>query len=284
MKDNMNLSMDRYNPTSLDTICGSLCYAMGAEPPKQAAPKCDELCALIDEKLQGRKADRMFIYNPDAIAQWLLQKHPNMFRGMERYIQLQLPLCTVMPSVTPVCFSTFYTGAQPEVHGIRKKTDPMVCDTFFDAMSRAGKKVALIALGRASVGKLFLNKNIDYYLYEDSDEGLAMVAERILKDEHDVIVYYNGYYDSMMHSHGPESPEAFGELRTNVETFNMCARLIERNWQSHDTLLAFAMDHGCHTDHEVTKSGKTYYGDHGFFVPSDMNIVHQYGIIPAKKD
>ena len=54
---------------------------------------------------------------------------------------LTLPLQTVMPSVTPVCFATMYTGAQPEVHGIQSYTKPVVkTDSVFDVLIRNGKK------------------------------------------------------------------------------------------------------------------------------------------------
>lgn len=56
------------NKTSLDTVCGTLCYAMGITLPDQAADKNDVFSKFIDEKFAGDKADRIFMYNPDAIA------------------------------------------------------------------------------------------------------------------------------------------------------------------------------------------------------------------------
>ena len=45
-----------------------------------------------------------------------------------------------MLPVTPVCFGTMYTGAQPAVHGIQKYEKPVIqIDTIFDALIRAGK-------------------------------------------------------------------------------------------------------------------------------------------------
>ena len=57
------------NERSLDTLCAALCYAMGIEAPAQAAAPSAELCAYVDEKLAGRKADRIVMFNPDAVAQ-----------------------------------------------------------------------------------------------------------------------------------------------------------------------------------------------------------------------
>ena len=55
------------NPNSLDSLCGALSYAMGIESPKQAAEPNADLCAYLDRTLGGKKADRVFMYNPDAI-------------------------------------------------------------------------------------------------------------------------------------------------------------------------------------------------------------------------
>ena len=109
-----------YNPNSLDTICGALAYALGIEAPSEAAPANADLTAYIDEVFAGEKADRVIMYNPDAIAQWIYEKHPQLVKGAKSRADIEIPLCSVMPSVTPVCFGTMYTGAQPAVHGIRR--------------------------------------------------------------------------------------------------------------------------------------------------------------------
>ena len=107
------------NETSLDTLCSALAYAMGIEPPAYAAPANEALCRYVDTALAGHKADRIFMFNPDAIAQWVYEKYPEFLKEVTSLTDLPLPLRSVMPSVTPVCFGTMYTGAQPEVHGIQ---------------------------------------------------------------------------------------------------------------------------------------------------------------------
>ena len=64
---------------------------------------------------RGEKADRIVMYNPDAIAEWIYRKYPKYFSEAKNRTDLELALSTVMPSVTPVCFDTMYTGAQPSV-------------------------------------------------------------------------------------------------------------------------------------------------------------------------
>ena len=196
------------NKISLDTLCGALCYAMGIDAPKMSAPKNEELCAYTDKVLCGKKADRIFMYNPDAIGQWIYEKYPALFDDIERFSDIKLPLYSVMPSVTPVCFGTMYTGAQPEVHGIRAYEKPVITiDTIFDALIRAGKKCVIIAYGDASLSKIYLERDMDYFHYDNLDKVNAKAAELILKDEHDFYVVYNGNYDSTMHKTVPHNKE-----------------------------------------------------------------------------
>ncbi len=261
---------------SLDTICAALCYAMGIEAPACAAPASPELCAFVDEKLAGQKADRILMYNPDAIAHWVQDKYPQLMKEVPARTEIALPLTSVMPSVTPVCFGTMYTGAQPEVHGIRKYEKPVIkIDTIFDALIRNGKKAAIIGDNSCSMGKIYLEREMDYFLYDTIDEINAKAVELILADEYDFIAVYNGNYDSLMHKHGPESIEALGELRSNSHAFAELSELIARHWQKHNTLVGFAMDHGCH---EIDGG----CGSHGLDMDEDLHIQHHYMVYPAK--
>lgn len=264
------------NSTSLDTLCAALCYAMGVEPPAQAAPANAELCRFVDEQLGGRKVDRILMYNPDAIAQWIEEKYPHFLREVYSRTELSVPLCSVMPSVTPVCFGTMYTGAQPQVHGIQRYEKPVITiDTIFDAMIRAGKKCAIVGDRSCSLAHIFLDRDMDYYTAATSADVNAKAAELILLDKYDLLVVYNGNYDSRMHKTGPEAAEALGELRANTLTFAMLNTMVKEHWTGHNTLMGFAMDHGCH---EIDGN----CGSHGLDMPEDLNIVHHYAIIPAE--
>lgn len=260
------------NKDSLDTICAALAYALGIEPPKMAAAKNAELAAYVDQVFAGEKADRLVMYNPDAVAQWIYQKYPEFVERAVKNTDKEIYLSCVMPSVTPVCFGTMYTGAQPCVHGIQKYEKPVIkIDTFFDALIRAGKKVALITYGHCSLSAIFLERDLDYFHFADGgiEAVNAKAAEVILKDEHDVIVIYNGNYDALMHKFGPESNRALAELRANDHMFGMISELIKTHWKDHNTLAGFAMDHGCH---EIDGG----CGSHGLDMPEDINIVHLY--------
>ena len=96
----------KINSDSLDTVCGALAYAMGIEPPKFAAPKNRELANYVDKVFDGKKADRIVMYNPDAIAQWIYEKYPEYLNSAKKNTGKEIYLSSVMPSVTPVCFGT----------------------------------------------------------------------------------------------------------------------------------------------------------------------------------
>lgn len=258
------------NDTSLDTLCSALCHIAGVEPPKEAAGACAQLLEYADGIFEGKKADRIFMYNPDAIAQWIYEKYPHFLKEVTEKTDIAIPFCTVMPSVTPVCFGTMYTGAQPSVHGIQSYVKPVIkIETLFDAFIKAGKKCAIVSTENDSMSKIFLERDMDYYIFETVSEVRAKAAELIIENKHDFIAVYNRDYDATMHKTGPESVDSLSELRCNAEEFAMYESLIRNSWKNHNVLLGFAMDHGCH---EIDGD----CGSHGLDMPEDLNIVHFY--------
>jgi predicted AlkP superfamily pyrophosphatase or phosphodiesterase len=217
------------------------------------------------------------MYNPDAVAHWLFEKYPQLFAEAVAHADVQLPLHCMMPSVTPVNFGTMYTGAAPAVHGITKYAKPVIrIDTFYDALLRAGKKPVILAVPTCSMGNIFLEREMDYILCKTWDEVNAKAARILVEDQHDVVIIYNGNYDSRMHKTGPESIESLGELRHNVRAFAMFSEMVKNLWGHHNTFMGFAMDHGCH---EIDGGA----GAHGLDMSEDINILHMYKAYPATK-
>jgi len=265
------------NQTSMDALCAALAYVMGIDPPEHAAAPAPELIAYMDQCFGGKKADRVVMYNPDAVAQWIFEKYPGLVQEVTEKTDMKLPLRSPMPSVTPVCFATMYTGAQPAVHGIQRYTRPVLTvDTLFDAMIRAGKKVALVSQVNFSTAIIFQNRSMDYFIYNTIAEINAKAAELILQDAYDFILIYNGNYDTRMHKCGPESLEALSELRANSEAFAMFSTMIENHWKHHNTFVGFSMDHGCH---EIDGGA----GAHGLDVEEDVNVMHLFKAYPAAR-
>ena len=257
---------------SLDTLCAALAYAMKIDAPECAAEANEELVAFIDEKFGEDGVDRIFMYNPDAIAEWVYKKHPKLLSEVTARSDIEINFETVMPSVTPVCFGTMYTGAQPSVHGIRTYTKPVIkTDSLFDAMIRAGKRCAIVAELGCSMAEIYLEREMDYFIYPTIPEVNAKACELILEDKYDLICVYNGNYDAVMHKTGTESVESLSEMRANSFAYAEFYELIKSNW-SHNTLLGFAMDHGCHD----IDAG---CGSHGLDMEEDLHIAHLYKAI-----
>ena len=259
------------NEISLTGICASLTEAIGVEPPKEANPSIPALTDLVARTCG--KVDRIFMYNPDAVAMWLYQKYTSYYLPLQGNIQLTLPLRTVMPSVTPVCFGTMYTGAYPEVHGIQSYVKPVIrIDTLFDALIRAGKKPALVSTEGDSLSKIYLERPMDYFILPTVDDCTAKALQLIEEDAYDFILLYNADYDSTMHRFAPEGKESLDVLKKNIRVFGEIADKIRSCWKAHHTLLGFAPDHGCH---EIDGGA----GSHGLDMPEDLNILHFYTVI-----
>lgn len=228
------------NEMSLDTICASLCYAVGIDAPNEAAAKNTLFGEYIDKTAGDQKFDRIFMYNPDAIAQWFFEKYPYLFKGIQNVCDLPLPLRCVMPSVTPVCFGTMYTGAQPQIHGIVKYEKPVIrIETLFDVFIKNGKKAAIVAQDGYSMSKIFLERDMDYFFFDTLQEVNAKSAELIINDRYDLLVVYNGNYDTVMHKYGPESIEAMSEARANAHAFLTFISMIKKQLEKSQNTLRF---------------------------------------------
>ena len=260
---------DIFCPLKLTGVAAPICTALGLEKPEKA----DEPVSVLNELIKNKDIDRVFMYNPDAVALWIFEKYTDLFAPVMLNSDITLPLQTVMPSVTPVCFGTMYTGAEPEVHGIQSYTKPVIkTDTVFDVLIRNEKKPCIVSTGNDSMSKIFLEREMDYFIVETPDEANEKALELIKEDKYDMICVYNGNYDGRMHRVGPEGEEAINALEHNINAYKTFAKAIGENWKDHKTLLGFAPDHGCH---EIDGEA----GSHGLMMPEDMNIVHFYKVI-----
>lgn len=263
------------NTYSITQMAATVSEALGVPKPLQANPSLPLADAFISSALSGKKADRVLIYNPDCIGEWHFRKYPDMFIPVLLNAPLSVPVATVSPSWTPVCFGSMYTGALPTVHGIRYYTKPVITtDSLFDSLPRAGKKVAVVAVKDSSMACIFLNRPVDYF-FEDYDSQATEKALQLMKeDKYDVICVYNQEYDDMIHRTTPESEYAINAIKNHVNAFDSLTNAVKTYWTGHDTLVVFAPDHGNHYDWDG-------HGNHGEFREEDININHYYGVFPA---
>lgn len=263
------------NAWSMTRFAATVAGAMRAEAPRLADAPLELVSRYCARQLSG-PAGRVLVYNPDCIGHWFWQKYTDLLAPAQAYAPLAVPLSTVMPAVTPVCFGTMYTGAMPEVHGIRAYEKPVISiDSLFDSLPRSGKRIALVAVEGSSMAKIFAGRPVDYHIVADDGAAVARGMELIEADRHDAVVVYNQAYDDMIHATTPEAPEAMAAARAHAEAFVRLAACAESGWAKHDALIVWAPDHGSHLDWNG-------HGNHGEYRDEDINVVHLFGAMPRR--
>jgi predicted AlkP superfamily pyrophosphatase or phosphodiesterase len=258
------------------SVAPTISKAFGIGAPRLSNP--DDTLKPVDEMIlnycgSGSKIDKALIYNPDAVALWLYQKYTDKFTKVINNTRMALPMRTVMPSVTPVCFATIYSGVMPSVHGIQKYEKPVLkVDTLFDRLIENGKKPVIIAPRECSMSKIFNERDMDYIITDDSDLCFDAALEALDEDRHDCYVVYEGNYDSTMHGEGVEADISLKQIDINADHFDRLAAKARSKWnkEGYKSLFAWITDHGCHND-EIGR------GTHGSDLEEDLNIVHFWG-------
>ena len=257
---------------TITTVAPTVLKLSGICVPDDIDSADDELLALKAKKGITGDIDRVVIYDPDAVGLWLYEKYKDVFKEAESASDAAIARTSVMPSVTPVCFASMYSGVMPPVHGIMKYEKPVLkVDTLFDWYIKAGKKCAIVSTAGDSISKIFLERNMDYFIYRTIPQVNRKALKLIEEDKYDLIVIYNGNYDSTMHAKGPEDKKSLRALEKNISFYAKLVRQIKACSAGHNVFYGFCPDHGCH----LIDGGR---GSHGLDMPEDMNVIHFYGL------
>ena len=265
---------------SITSVTPTLCALLGIDAPALCTdtPLVEVLKHARERGVE--RARRCLVYAPDAVGTFLYDRHIESFAPVTRHAPVRASLCSVMPSVTPVCYTSMFTGAPPEAHGLTAPSRPrpiLTCDTIVDALLRAGLRVAIAAKEGSSIGRLFLDRHADYLLKPDDESVDAGVLGLIEAGRHDFIIAYNNKADKALHRMGPYSNERIDAMRTCIETFAEFGAAIDRHWSGYDRIIAFTPDHGGHL------SAETGRGKHGEDTPEDMHVEHFFGVRPREE-
>lgn len=273
MKNNYDKS---FNTTCITQVGATILKLLDVDADEKMAPYILEVYETAQKKFMVDEGypvcDRIFMYNPDAIGSWVFNYYDSVTEQADVVSDLKLPMLSVVPPVTPVCFGSMYSGLQPSEHGIQKYEKPVLkCTTVFDKLIEDGKKIAIISTEGDSISLIFLERNMDYFIYNSVKACNEKAIQLINEDIYDVIVLYNTNYDYWMHRVSPKGALARKALRDNIRTYCQLKELISQKWTSHNVALAFAPDHGSHR--------KGILGTHGINKPCDMNIYHLWSFI-----
>ncbi len=258
------------NSMKITQTAATVAALMGCAMPAGADVPNETVLRAAAGYFGQSKAERVLLYNPDAIALWLYQKYTSLFTSVMENTVLTLPVRSVMPSVTPVCFASMYTGLMPQYHGIRSYVKPVLrVPTLFDVLLAQNKKPIIISTKGDSISEIFKERKMDYIFCDSAEECNEKAMEVIGQDRHDLVVVYNGDYDATMHKTGPESAEALEVLKKNAQSFARLTKQAKEAWAGKPAVMAFLPDHGCH---EIDGG----CGSHGLEMDEDMDIVHFY--------
>ena len=244
--------------------------------PKSSNNACIQEVMEAAQELNILKVEKCLVFCPDAIGKVSLEKNTEVIKRIRKIAPIKIPIKSVFPSLTPICFASMFTGLSPEEHDIRRYERPILkCETVFDILISNGIKVAIIAVKNSSIDIIFRGRDIDYYSEEYDEE----VKQRTLGlfTEYDFIVVYQQSYDDTLHKFGPYSAKAFHALFNHVRDFTELGESFNNDWSNYDRCIIFAPDHGAHYD--VVKKK----GTHGENIEEDMDLFHFFGIYRSNR-
>lgn len=261
-------------------LASTIAAVAGFAPPAQAQPSVSWLERILRSRLGG-DARRVLIFSADAVAAWLVRKYPDTFASVWNRAPLMVPVKTVLPTVTPVDYAAFFSGAAPEVNGVDHAVPPVISaeltqpllqsDSLIAAAVRAGRKVCVVSCTDGCIGAMLSRSGADFYLIPgDDDESMFRKAMEVVREgAYDFVFLYQLSFDYAMHKAGPESAHALQALDVIVARFEKLCAAAQESWGS-GSLLLFHTDHGCH----LRADGK---GTHGDNIPADTDIFHFWG-------
>lgn len=263
-------------PPTIAAVTPTVCALLGIEPPRLSSepPLPRITCATPIE--------RCLIYAPDALGMHLWRRCPELAAEVEHHAPLRVELESVLPSVTPVCFASMFTGAPPARHGIQTYVKPqLLADTLFDALLRAGKRVAIVTVHHSSIDIIFRGRALDHFSEDYDPQVTQRTLELLERDEHDFILAYHQEYDDLLHKTEPFSERCIAAMRRHVAAFAQLAQAADKAWGGSSAdqraarryALAFCPDHGAHLD------PRTSHGTHGSNLPEDMELAHWWRVV-----
>jgi hypothetical protein len=259
---------------SIATVTPTICDLFGVRPPVVCnhEPLASVREAFADQ-LRSSTVERCLVYCPDALGDHLWARFPQQRSVIDQQCPHRVSLHAAFPPKTPVCFASVFTGASPDVHGIRRYEKPVLtCETLFDVFIQAGLKVAIAAVRDSSIDLLFRDRAIDYFSEPYDDEVTARALTLLAEDAHDLVVVYHQEYDDQVHQTQPFSDTCVAAMHNHVGAVQTLIAAASNAWSSRTWAAVVAPDHGAHLDPDTQR------GDHGADIEEDMAVSHWYAV------
>jgi predicted AlkP superfamily pyrophosphatase or phosphodiesterase len=248
---------------SLTSIAPTISQVMGLRPPRQAeSPPIAEAAAGLEGA--GRLA--LIILDAFGLATWQAHREAApAFAALAN--EALLTLRSVLPCKTPVCFATIATGAEPEVHSVRKRQDEMKAETVFHVL-REQKRTSAVAGRDASSARIVLSRFADFARVAASNtdaEVLDLALDVVATKTPDFLLVQFLDIDNAGHRAGPGSPES---RQAVADTDRRLASLLDA-LTHHGYALLVTADHG---QHDRRQEDGTVGGEHDASVPADLRV------------
>ncbi len=243
-------------------VAPTICRILGVRPPKSAETgPIDEVVWTMGN--QRRLA--VVVIDAFGASTWLATRAETPTFNALAYRHL-LHLKSVMPTITPVNFATMLTGASPESHGIRDRTEELKLETIFDILRYGGRLSATAARALSSLGILISPFADKPGIAESNlDEEVCSIAVDGLREGVDLLWVQLLDVDDAGHMFGPLSPqgvEAAGRDDGHLR------RIAAEAYRGGYSLIVLA-DHGQHT---IVRDNGTQGGWHGTEAEEDVRV------------
>ncbi len=234
-------------------IAPTVCRVLGVRPPSSAeSPPLGEVVETMGP------TERLAVVVLDAfgVSTWEAARGaaPSFDALASRHLGA---ISSVMPTITPVNFATMLTGAHPERHMIRERTQPLGLETVFHVLRERGRTSATAARALSSLGILISPLADRPGIAEsNTDEEVTEIAVEALRGRADLLWVQLLDIDDAGHLHGPLSPEGMEAVR---EADGNLRRIAEAAHREGYGLIALA-DHGQHTRTGEDGNPKGWHG------------------------
>jgi len=268
----------------LTNFAATAAAAMGLKAAPHMSAPVKELTEAL-QKNAGGIIEKALFFHADAVPAYVIEKYPELFSRVRKATQLEIPVLSVMPSITPVCFAAMFSGAYPHNNGVPEYCPPILrddlvqpaitCSTLIDLLTASGLRTAVVTCSNGCIASMLYGRGADLYIIpDDDDEAMYQKAAALIAEEdYDALFLYQLSYDYAMHAYGPEGEKALEALSKITQRFGVLSDAIRKAWKDKRVLTVFNSDHGSH----ATPQG----GAHGEDIPEDMEMRWFFGAFPA---
>jgi predicted AlkP superfamily pyrophosphatase or phosphodiesterase len=205
---------------SLTQLAPTIAAALGVPAPNGCRQDASAPAAIPEIVADLQDAARLAVVAPDALGMhpFGLWRHEMPFLdGLHR--RHSLVLRAVMPTITPVNFSTMVAGTDLAGHGMQSRESDFQCETLFDVVrAHGGQSAGVGRIGYTGSKILARFADLQGTAASDTDAEVEQITLSFARDRlPQFIIVQLGSTDDVFHKHGPSSPEVLPVVRETDE-------------------------------------------------------------------